>query len=62
MCTVVLYVGGRTFRVKISKCFILVSLATLGLKRSGNNDFMTPDPQKTEKLPHQMGSYVHFTV
>ena len=56
------YVGGRTFQVKILKRIFLVSLATLGLERSENNDFMTPGAQKTEKMLRQIGSYVHFTV
>ena len=60
--TVVSYVGGRTFQVKILKRIFLVSLATLGLERSENNDFMTPGAQKTEKMLRQIGSYVHFTV
>ena len=60
--TVVSYVGGRTFQVKILKRIFLVSLAPLGLERSENNDFMTPGAQKTEKMLRQIGSYVHFTV
>ena len=62
LCTVVSYVGGRTFQVKILKRIFLVSLAPLGLERSDNNDFMTPGAQKTEKMLRQRGSYVHFTV
>ena len=56
------YVGGRTFRVKILNCIFLVPLAPLGLERSRNDDFMTPEAQKVEKLLCQIGSYVHFTV
>ena len=55
-------VGGRTFRVKILKCFFLVSLAPLGLERSGKTDFTAPEPQEAEKMLHQLGSYVNFTV
>ena len=54
--------GGRTFRVKILNCIFLVPLAPLGLERSRNDDFMTPEAQKVEKLLCQIGSYVHFTV
>ena len=48
--TVVLYVGGRTFQTKILKCIFLVSLAHLGLERSGNVDFTTPGAQKVGKI------------
>ena len=48
--TVVLYVGGRTFQMKILKCIFLVSLAPLGLERSGNVDFTTPGAQKVGKI------------
>ena len=51
-------VGGRTFRVKILKCFFLVSLAPLGLERSGKTDFTAPEPQEAEKMLHQLGPYV----
>ena len=59
--TVVSYVGGRTFRVKILNCIFLVPLAPLGLERSRNDDFMTPEAQKVEKMLVQIGSYGHFT-
>ena len=48
--TVVLYVGGRAFQMKILKCIFLVSLAPLGLERSGNVDFTTPGAQKVGKI------------
>ena len=60
--TVVSQVGGRTFWVKILKCFFLVALAPLGLERSGKTDFTAPEPQEAEKMLHQFGSYVNFTV
>ena len=59
--TVVSYVGGRTFRVKILNCIFLVPLAPLGLERSRNDDFMTPEAQKVEKMLVHIGSYGHFT-
>ena len=60
--TVVSYVGGRNFWVKILRCIFLVSLAPLGIERSRNDDFMTPEAQKVEKMLLQIGLYVHFTV
>ena len=39
-----------------------VHLAPLGLERSRNDDFMTPEAQKVEKKLSQIGSYGHFTV
>ena len=61
LCTVVSYVGGRAFWVKILNCIFLVPLAPLGLERSRNDDFMTPEAQKVEKMLVQIGSYGHFT-
>ena len=58
----VFYVGGRPYQTKIFKCIFLVSLAPLGMERSGKIDFTTPEAQKAEKTVHQMGSNAHFTV
>ena len=55
--TVVSYVG-----VKILKCIFFGFLAPLGLERSRNYDFMTPEAHKAEKMIRQIGSYGHFTV
>ena len=58
--TVVSHVGGRTFRAKILKSLFLVSLAPLGVERSRNNDFTTPEAHKAEKMLPGMRSYVHL--